>query len=216
MNPKPARWSAPAETIKKRMYAHTPQQFSYQAAIRKAVELSIAYPEGSDCRKYNIPLYTASPNIPDTYAATPGRAASLAGNTARPAAAGHALTQIMSQYATGRGYSIPAYESTVSEDNDVDRGRGVATDGGPTERSCPRCGNVHDRSELVPTPEGVRTCPDCGASVEPYADGGVSTVPTCAHIRTRRYGRTNDQGDAYVEVRCLDCGRTLSTGGDDR
>lgn len=153
------------------MNAHTPQQFSYQAAIWRAVELSIAYPEGFDCRKYNIPLYTASPNIPDTYAATPGRAASLPGNAARPAAAGHALTQIMSQYATGREYSIPAYESTVSEDNDVDRGRGVAT------------------------------------------DGGVSIAPACAHLRTRRYGRTNSEGEPIVEVRCMDCGRTLSTGG---
>lgn len=78
---------------------------------------------------------------------------------------------------TGSDYEPSGHESTASDHptDDVDRGRGVATDGG-----------------IPPS---------------------TSSSTTCPHPRARRYGRTNDQGEPVVEVRCIDCGRTLSVGG---
>lgn len=39
----------------------------------------------------------------------------------------------------------------------------------------------------------------------------------CLHLDQHRFGRTDDAGDAVVERRCADCGRTLANGrvGDD-
>ena len=55
--------------------------------------------------------------------------------------------------------------------------------------------------------------PDRDGVEIPIADGGITTA-ACAHRRKRRYGRTDDEGNAVIEVRCASCGRTLSVGGD--
>jgi hypothetical protein len=56
--------------------------------------------------------------------------------------------------------------------------------------------------------------PDRDGVEIPIGDGGIEASSVCAHRRTRRYGRTDDEGNAVIEVRCASCGRTLSVGGD--
>ena len=76
---------------------------------------------------------------------------------------------------------------------------------GQNSDDCALCDRQADGLDAV---SGKPVCEDCAAILQATRDDD------CPHSRVRRYGRTDATGEAVIERRCADCGRTLSLGGE--